>query len=138
MFVAHRFISTVPPAGNNGDVQTSNWNDIHQSGFVPTAYNASGVVPATINYIRATGGSGGIALQLTSGSQVFNGPTGEFTLCQAYFAKKVDAGAGAITFTDSQGALIENASSYELTQQGQWALFIWNGTTWDVFGGMAA
>jgi hypothetical protein len=134
----HPFVSTVPPSGNPGAVTSSNWNDAHQVGYVSTAYSASGVVPPSVDYIRATGGSAGIALQLTPLSQNFTGQSGSYTVGQAYLVKKVDSGAGAITLTDLNGALIEGAASYELTQQGQWANFVWNGTGWDVFAGQAA
>jgi len=134
----HTFVSAVPPSGNPGDVTTQNWNDIHQAGMVSTAYSASGTVPTSVDYIRATGGSGGIALVLTPLSQTISGPSGQFSVNQVYFAKKVDSGAGAVTFTSLNGELFEGASSYALTQQGQWAIFIWNGTGWEVFGGMPA
>jgi hypothetical protein len=135
----HPFRSAAPVGGNPGSVNAGNWNDAIPGGSVPTAYTAAGTVPTTVDYIRATGGSGGIALALTSSSQIITGPTGSFTVNQVYFAKKVDSGAGAITFTDSLGAQFESGeSSYVLTQQGQWAIFLWNGTSWDVFGGQAA
>ena len=117
---------------------SSNWNDTHQSGFVSTAYGANATVPTSVDYMRCTGGAGGIALILTPGTQVFTGPSGSFTVGQVYRAKKIDSAAGAITFTDLNGALFEGAASYELTQQGQWAEFVWNGVSWDVFGGQVA
>ena len=129
----HNFVSTVPPGGNPGNVTSSNWNDAHQGGMVSTPYTADGVVPTSVDYIRA---NGTFTLQLTSGSQTFNGPSGSFAINQMYFAKNV--GSGVVTFTDLNGALFEGQPSYELTQQGQWAIFIWNGTDWDVFGGMSA
>lgn len=131
----HTFVSTIPPGGNPGDVTTSNWNDTHQSGAVATPYSTSGTVPASVDYIRATGGSGGIALVLTPASQAFSGPSGTYTVGQVYSAKKIDSGAGAVTFTSLGGELFEGQASYVLTQQGQWAIFIWNGSGWDVFGG---
>ena len=128
----HRFASAAPASSNPNAIKTSNWNDVHQSGAVATLYNASGVVPALVDYIRATGT---IALQLTSGSQIFSGLAGNFTVNQVYYAKNV--GAGVVTFTDSGGALFEDGSaSYVLAQKGQWAIFMWNGTAWEVFGGM--
>jgi hypothetical protein len=134
----HLFASSVPASPNPGAVTSSNWNDIHQTGFISTAYAANGTVPVTVDYIRATGGAGGIALALTSASKTFTGLSGTYTVGIVYRAKKVDSGAGAITFTDLLGALFEGASSYVLTQQGQWAEFVWNGTGWDVFAGQAA
>jgi hypothetical protein len=135
----HPYRSATPVGGNPGSVQGGNWNDAIPCGSVATAYSASGTIPTTVDYIRATGISGSISLALTSASQVITGPSGSFTVNQVYFAKKVDSSTGLITFTDSNGALFENGeSSYVLSQQGQWAIFFWNGTTWDVFGGQAA
>lgn len=134
----HPFKCLVPPGGNPGNVTSDNWNDVHQSGSVPTPYSASGVVPTTVDFIRATGGSGGITLTLTPSANVVTGPSGTYTVYQTYRAKKVDSAAGLITFIDPNGALFDGASSYVLSQQGQWADFIWNGTSWDVFGGQAA
>jgi hypothetical protein len=134
----HPFISAIPPGGAPGAVNSSNWNDAHPIGCVVSNYSASGTVPTQADYIRATGGSGGIALVLTSSSQVISGASGTFTVNQVYFAQKVDSGAGAVTFTDLNGALFLGSSSYVLSQRGQWAIFIWNGTAWDVFGGQAA
>jgi hypothetical protein len=134
----HPYITTQPPSANPAVVSSQNWNDLHPIGNVATAYTANGTIPISVDYIRATGGSGGIALVLTSSSQVIVGASGTFTVNQVYFAKKIDSGAGAVVFTDLNGALFEGQSSYSLTQQGQWAIFLWNGTGWDVFGGMAA
>lgn len=133
----HAFLSTGTPNPRPGAVKSADWNDAQSVGMVGTAYAASGIVPTTVDYIRATGGGGGIALQLTSGSRVVTGASGSVTVGQVYFAKKVDAGAGPITFSDLGGALFEDgASTYLLTQKGQWAIFVWNGTAWEVFGGM--
>jgi hypothetical protein len=133
----HKFASAAPNSPNPNAIKTSNWNDIHQSGAVPTLYNASGVVPPAVDYIRATGT---IALQLTSASAIFTGQSGSFTVNQVYYAKNV--GAGVVTFSDSAGMLFEDGSAtYALTQKGQWAIFIWNppiGITpgfWEVLGG---
>lgn len=135
----HAFRSFAPPAANPGTINGANWNDAIPGGSVQTPYTISGAVPTSVDYIRATGGAGGIALALTSGSFLVTGPSGSYTVNQVYFAKKIDSGAGAVVFTDLGGALFENgAASYELTQQGQWAIFLWSGTTWDVFGGQAA
>lgn len=135
----HPFRSLVPAGANPGTVTGANWNDAIPGGSVPTAYTANGTVPTSVDYIRATGGAGGIALVLTSGSLLAVGPNGSFTVNQVYFAKKIDAAAGAVTFTDLNGALFESGeASYVLSQPGQWAIFLWNGVSWDVFGGQAA
>ena len=140
----HTFASTRPPTGNPGDVDSPQWNDIHQSGVVPTLYAAAGIVPASVDYIRAVGGAGGIQLQLTPSSQTLQGASGQFQFNQVYFAKKVDAAGGAVTFVSVNGELIEGQPNYALTQQGQWAIFIWNPPAganpgfWEVFGGQIA
>jgi hypothetical protein len=134
----HPFVSAITPSPSPGIVSSQNWNDAHSVGNVPTGYTASGTVPTTVDYIRATGGSAGIALVLTPSSIAITGASGSFIVNQVYFAKKIDAAAGAVTFTDLNGALFEGASSYVLSQQGQWAIFLWNGTGWDVFGGQSA
>jgi len=140
----HTFVSIKPPTGNPGDVSSPQWNDVHQSGFTPTTYAASGIVPPTVDYIRASGGAAGIQLQLTPATVNVNGASGQTQVNQAYFAKKVDAGAGAVSFVSLNGELIEGQASYELTQQGQWAIFIWNPGVngqagfWEVFGGQPA
>jgi len=133
----HSSLST-KPAATSGIIGSQQWNDIQPVGCVTSAYSASGTVPTTVDYIRATGGSGGIALVLTSQSRSISGASGTFIVGQVYRAKKVDAAAGAVTFTDLNGALIEGASSYALSAQGQWCDFVWNGTSWDVFAGQAA
>lgn len=132
----HPFVSPKPVSSDPTLVGSNNWNDVHPNLAVPSNYSANGTVPTSVDYIRATGGAGGIALQLTAGATPINGASGNVTGYQVYFAKKVDSGAGAITFTDSLGALFEDGqSSYQLTLPGQWAIFIWNGTVWEVFGG---
>ena len=130
----HTYVNGIAAGGPPGATTSSNWNDVHQTGSVPTPYNTNGVVPTSVDLIRATGGSGGIALALTPGTAVFTGPSGVFSIYQTYYAMKVDAGAGVITFTDLNGALLNGASSYVLENQWQWAIFCWNGTSWDAFG----
>jgi hypothetical protein len=133
----HPFASVTPPSGLATDIKTSNWNDIHASGAVISAYAANALVPTSVDYIRGTGGTAGILLTLTSGTVVVVGPSGTFNVNQVYFAKKTDLGVGAVNFVDSAGALFEGQPTYALTQFGQWAIFIWNGVSWDVFGGMS-
>lgn len=140
----HTFRSTVAPAGNPGDVNTQNWNDIETVGASESVYSASGNVPTAVDYMRCIGGAGGIALVLTPGSAIVTGPSGSFVVCQVYRAKKVDTGAGAITFTSLNGETFgaSASASYALTQQGQWVEFVYVPPTgggvgsWDVFGGM--
>ena len=72
-----------------------------------TPYSASGTVPASVQGIKAVGGSGGIALELTAGG--------------TYAIVKYDSGAGAITLTYG------GVSIYELLTQYQFVLLSWDG-----------
>jgi hypothetical protein len=130
----HNFISPKPPTADPTLVSSQNWNDVQPAGVCPAAYTASGIVPTQVDYIRATGGANGIALQLTPGIFQAQGPNGTVGIYQTYFAMKVDAGAGVVTFSDVNGALINGGATYTLENQFQWAIFMWNGTSWDVFG----
>ena len=134
----HTFASGKPPSGNPGDVSAPQWNDVHQSGHCPTTYTAGGLVPPTVDYIRADASGGPFQLALTEWSETFYGASGGFQIFAEYWAKKVDISANAISFVDPGGALLEGQPSYELSQPGQWAVFRWNGNSWDVFGGQAA
>jgi hypothetical protein len=135
----HSSLSTKPAATSaSGIIGSQQWNDIQPVGYVTSNYSASGTVPTTVDLIRAIGGSGGIALLLTPKLSSISGASGTFYVGQVYKAIKADAAAGAVNFADLNGALIGGASSYSLTQQGQWAEFSWNGTSWDAFGGQAA
>jgi hypothetical protein len=130
----HNFKSAKAPSADTSLVSPTNWNDLHSAGSVPQAYSASGVVPTAVDYIRATGGSGGIALTLTEGIFLAQTPAGTVQVYQRYEAMKIDAGAGAVVFSDANGALFNGASTYTLSDQWQWAIFTWNGTSWDVIG----
>jgi hypothetical protein len=105
----------------------------NETGVSPKAFSASGVVLPSVDLIRATGGASGIALSLTEAIYPTNSPQGPLFLYQVYYAMKVDAGVGVITFSDG-GALFNGQSSYVLNNQWQWAIFMWNGTSWDVIG----
>lgn len=106
----------------------------NETGVAPKAFNASGVVLPSVNMIRATGGSSGIVLTLTRAIYPTNSPQGPLMLYQVYYAMKVDAGVGIIQFIDASGALFNGQSSYDLVNQWQYAIFMWNGTTWDCIG----
>lgn len=95
---------------------------------------ANTTVRRVIDYIKATGGAGGITITLTPGIDASADPTNPIFLYQVYHARKDDAAAGAITFVDLNGALFNRQPSWVLNNQDQWAIFIWNGTGWDVFG----
>jgi hypothetical protein len=106
----------------------------NETGSSPKAFNASAVVLPSVDLIRATGGAAGIVLTLTPAIYPTNSPQGPLQLYQVYHALKVDAGVGAVSFVDPNGATFNGQSSYELVDQYQWAIFMWTGTVWDVFG----
>lgn len=134
----HNKQSTKPPAADPSIVQSLDWNDVQPGGSVPQLYTASGIVPITVDFIRANGGSAGIALQLTEGVYVTQTPNGAISIYQRYEAIKIDAdvgsGGGAVVFSDPSGALFNGDPTYSFVNQWQWAIFIWNGTSWDVIG----
>jgi hypothetical protein len=96
--------------------------------------SASAVMLDSTDVIKATGGAGGITLTLTPAIDPTGDPTNPTYLYQVYYAKKDDAAAGAITFVDPNNALFNGQPSWQLTNQHQWAIFIWNGVGWDVMG----
>jgi hypothetical protein len=135
--IYHNFTSPKPISADPTLVSSSRWNDLQPAGSVPTSYTASGVVPPTVDYIRATGGGSGITLTLTGGVFLAQTPAGTVAVNQRYEAMKIDAGA-AVEFVDSAGALINGEASYTMNRQWQWAIFTWVVTdgvgSWDVIG----
>jgi hypothetical protein len=107
---------------------------VFENGAARTAYSASAVVPASVDFIAATGGAGGITLTLTPVIYPTGSPGSPRMLLSVYYAIKSDAAAGVVIFIDPNGALFNGQSSYELTDQYQWAIFCWNGVGWDVLG----
>jgi hypothetical protein len=110
----------------------------NETGVAPTNFSASGVVLPSTDLIRATGGAGGIVLTLTRAVYPTNNPAGPTFLGQAYYAIRVDAGIevgnGLVQIVDPGGALFNGYPSWDLENRWQWAIFMWNGTTWDVIG----
>jgi hypothetical protein len=106
-----------------------------ETGVSPHAFSASEVVLPSVDLIRATGGTSGITLTLTPQIYPTNSPQGPLALYQVYHAIKIDAGVGAVTFVDPNGALLNGYAYWELIDQWQWAIFMWNGTSWDVISG---
>lgn len=106
----------------------------NETGSSPKAFSASAAVPASVDLIRATGGASGIILTLTQAIYPTNSPQGPLQLYQVFHAMKVDAGVGVVSFIDALGALFNGQSSYDLANQYQWAIFMWNGVSWDVMG----
>jgi len=107
-----------------------------KAGASPRAYSANAVVLPSVDFIKAIGGSGGITLTLTRGvyPTATGSPSFPTFLYQVYYARRDDAGAGAATFIDPNGALFNGQASWELTDQYEWAIFIWDGTGWNVIG----
>jgi hypothetical protein len=87
------------------------------SNYSNAAKNSS-VVPASIEFIRATSGE----LTLTRPEKLHR-----------IIAIKVDAGEGVAAFKDLSGALFNGQPGWELRRQYEWAIFIWDGAAWDVF-----
>jgi hypothetical protein len=106
----------------------------NETGVAPTNFSASGVVLPITDLIRGTGGAGGIVLTLTRAIYPTNNPAGPLFLGQVYYAMKVDPGVGVVQFVDPSGALFNGQPSYDLVDQWQYAIFMWNGTTWDAIG----
>jgi hypothetical protein len=77
---------------------------------------SAGIVPASIDFVEATAGE----LTLTA-------PPNPHRI----MAIKVDA-AGVAGFKDSAGALFNGESRWELRRQHEWAIFLWDGTAWNV------
>jgi hypothetical protein len=102
------------------------------SGASPKTYGASGIVPASVDFIRAIGGAGGITLSLTEAIYATADPCFPTALYQTYFAVRVDAGAGPVIFNDLSGALFNGGPSWTMNNRYQWAIFVWNGVGWDV------
>jgi hypothetical protein len=113
---------------------TSALVNANETGASPTNFSASGVVLPSTDLIRATGGASGIVLTLTRAIYPTNSPQGPLMLYQVYYAIKVDAGVGVVQLVDPSGALFNGQPSYDLVDQWQYAIVMWNGTTWDVIG----
>lgn len=91
-----------------------------------TAFSTTTNVPATTKHVSATGGAGGITLTLQSASMGSGWPV---------YLKKVDSGVGVVTITDvSGGSVFEGYTALTLANQWQWAILIWTGTQYLVFG----
>jgi hypothetical protein len=82
------------------------------------------------NLLRAVGGADGITVTLTPHCAVREDGA---LVTSVYAAAKVDAGPGAVVFVDPKGALFNGHASWRLDRQHQWAVFVFNGSDWDVF-----
>jgi hypothetical protein len=105
-----------------------------QNGAALQRYTANAVVPISVDFVKATGGAGGITLTLTPAIYPTGNPTNPVFLYQTYYAMKDDVAAGVITFVDPNGAMFNGQSSYVLNNQYQWAIFVWDGIGWHVLG----
>lgn len=91
-----------------------------------TAFSATGNIAATTKHVSATGGTSGITLTLQSASMSAGWPI---------YLKKVDSGVGVVTIADVSGsAVFEGYTTLTLANQWQWAILIWTGSTYMVFG----
>jgi hypothetical protein len=122
--------SPTAPTQTTGDVSTKLATTAFVSAAVsamysPLAYSVNSTVATSVRYGQATGGAGGITLTLQSTL---------LAVGQIQRFKKMDSAVGAITFVDSNNAQFEGQPSYLLTNQWQWADFVWDGTQYTVFG----
>jgi hypothetical protein len=104
------------------------------NGVALQRYSANAVVPAWVDWIKATGGAGGITLTLTPGATPTGDPTNPRWLYEVYYAMKDDAAAGIVSLIDPNGALFNGQPWYDLTNQYQWAIATWDGIGWHVIG----
>ena len=107
---------------------------VFKSGTAQQRYAANAVVPTSVDFIKGTGGAGGIVLTLTPAIYTTGDPTSPTYLYQTYWAMKDDVAAGTVTFVDPNGALFNGQASYVMNNQYQWAIFIWDGIGWHVIG----
>lgn len=120
----HVFSSTISDGSDATLVRPSNWNDTHILGIASVSTGTA--LTSTSDYVRATGGSGGIALTL---------PAASARSGQPYTIKKIDSGAGAVTVTPAGADTIDGAANYILLVQWQYVALVSNGSTgWEVVG----
>lgn len=126
MSILHKKVSATPSIPGAW-VQPADWNDDHVNSPTVTTANASVTIDQEVDAVEAVGGAGGITLTLE----------GEGVPPKLWIMK-TDNGAGAITIVDVNNANFVGpggvATSYKLVNQGQWAVFIWDGTQWLAFG----
>jgi hypothetical protein len=127
MPVIHGFQSAQAAASNRALVDGPRWNANHTITLVSVAASATGSVANTTEVEEASGGGSGIVRTLPSA--VAN--PGMVIRC-----KKIDAGAGTITYVDAAGALIDGASSYILSNQWQYVVLQASNISgnWNVIG----
>jgi hypothetical protein len=108
----------------------------NETGMSPDVFSASGIVLPSVDFIRAIGGSSGIALALTPMIYLAGDPTKPTRLYQVYHAMKIDSGPGVINLYDASGAEFNGTSlGWDLVDQWQWVIACWNGSSWECFGG---
>jgi hypothetical protein len=104
------------------------------TGAAVLTLSASGAVPPSTDFIRAVGGTGGIVLTLTGKIYPTGNPATPVFVNTVFHAVRIDAGAGPVTFVDSNGALFNGQSSWVMNNAFQWAIFIWDGVGWTCMG----
>lgn len=119
----HKFPSAKVEGGDPTIVGPNEWNDTHVHGVRAISASTAGV--ATDDFVKATGGAGGINYTLPPPAR-----TG-----QPIVVQKVDAAAGAITILPNAAEKINsqnllNGNSYVLPNPGQSVRLISDGTNW--------
>lgn len=119
----HKFASAKAEGADATIVGPNEWNDNHVHGIRAISASTAGV--ATDDFVKATGGAGGINYTLPPPAR-----TG-----QPIIVQKVDAAVGVVTILpnaaekiNSQGIL--NGNSYALSNAGQSVRLISDGTNW--------
>ena len=112
----HKFISTIPDAGDPTQVQPSNWNAEHIASIVSLSVNT--LLTTAYDTILA---SGTIALTLP-----------DATTCKGlgYLFKNV--GGGTITINTTAAQTIDGGATASLTTSNQTLAVFSNGTNWDI------
>jgi hypothetical protein len=128
MPVIHSFQSAQAAASNRALVDGPRWNASHAITLASVAAAATGNVANTTEVEEATGGTG-IGITRTLPSAAAN--PGMVIRC-----KKMDSGAGTVTYVDQAGALIDGVGSYVLSNQYQYVVLQAStlGAYWNVIG----
>lgn len=119
----HTFVSAKAEGSDPSLVGPTEWNEVHTLGV--TALSANTSLTSAHDYVRATGGAGGIILTL---------PAASSSAGLTFKIKKIDSGVGAVTVAANSGDHIDGSVSYVLGQQYQFVEVSCDGAVWDVTG----
>lgn len=119
----HKFASAKIEGVDPTIVGPNEWNDGHVHGIRSVSANTTGL--ATDDQVMATAGAGGINYTLPAPSRAG----------QPIYIVKVDAAAGAVNVLPNASEKINsvgllNGTSYVLSNVGQSAKFVSDGTNW--------